>query len=109
MSKVSLGLYDRLQANLSDQDFLIAMRNRLLELEREMAAPAALRWVKRNLFRIAEARTSLPGLDLKRLLRLAGKEARDDLRNDLRYPVSYDQLNHLVSAAGARETATDSA
>lgn len=98
---VSKGLYDQLQANLSDEDFLVAMDNRLLELEQEMAAPAVLRWIKRNLFRIAEGTTSLPGLDLKRLLRLAGQEVSDSLQDPVRYPVTCEQLSRLVEAAKA--------
>ena len=98
--KVSRGLYDKFQASLSDGEFLIAMGNRLGELEQARAAPAALRWIKRRLVSNAEG-TSLPGLDLKRLLQLAGQEAPERIENDRRYPVGYDQLRRLVDAARA--------
>ena len=99
LGRASRKAYDALQAELSDEEFLIVMGNRLRELEQERAAPAAIRWIKRNLFSIREE-TSLPGLDLKRLLRLAGQEVPDNLSNDFRYPVSYDQMSRLVAAAG---------
>lgn len=101
--RVSRRAYDALQSQLSDEEFLIVMGNRLRELEQERAAPAAIRWIKRNLFFIREE-TSLPGLDLKRLLRLAGQEVPDTLSNDQRYPVSYDQMSCLVAVASGRET-----
>ena len=100
--RVSRRAYDALQSQLSDEEFLIAMGNRLREMELERAAPAAIRWIKRNIFFIREE-TSLPGLDLKRLLQLAGQEVPDSVLNDLRYPLNYDQMSCLVSVAGGRE------
>ena len=105
--RVSRRAYDALQSGLSDEEFLIAMGNRLREMELERAAPAAIRWIKHKIFLIREE-TSLPGLDLKRLLQLAGQEVPDALSNDQLYPASYDQMSRLVAMAGGRETMTPS-
>ncbi len=104
--KVSRGLYDKLQAELSDEAFLVAMGNRLRELEQARAAPAALRWIKRSLLSMPEE-TSLPGLDLKRLLLLAGQDLPERIENDRRYPVDHEQLHRLVDAARARQADKD--
>lgn len=94
--------YGQLMGNLGDEAFLISMRNRLLVLERERAAPEFWRAIKALLFGASEE-TALSGFEIKRLKRLAGEAEPDSLPDLTDVDVSYDELKRLVSATESAE------
>lgn len=92
--------HGQLMGNLGDDAFMISMRNRRREIERELAVPEIWRWIKRVLFRAPEV-TSVSGFEIKRLIHLAGRTPPESLPDFTDVDTSYDDFMRLVSAAEA--------
>lgn len=92
--------HGQLMGNLGDDAFMISMRNRRREIERDLAAPEIWRWIKRVLFRAPEV-TSVSGFEIKRLIHLAGRTPPDSLPDFTDVDTSYEDFMRLVSAAEA--------
>ena len=94
-------LHSQLMETLSDEGFLISMRNRLKLLERERSAPAVVRNLKRFLFGAAEI-NEITGLEIKRLKALAGETPPESLPDLRLFDIPYDEFLRLVGAAELR-------
>ena len=85
---------------MSDEEFLISMKNRLLLLELERTGPAWWLWLKRNLLLVTNDVT-LTGFEAERLLTLSGgpADAVDSLSVNAFYSLGFEQYQELVFRA----------
>jgi hypothetical protein len=89
---------------ISDEDFLLRMRKRRDEMQRELRAPIYWRWFKKRVLRSGDEVTIF-GLELKRLIRLAGLEVPEDSDDHRFHRVPLPAFADLLAKAEDRAEA----
>ncbi len=103
--RLSKKVHGHLMAELSDEAFVISMRNRLRFLEHGRAASAFWRRIK-GLFLGSPEDNTMAGIEINRLRHLAGETPAEFLPDLQNFALPYDELLRLVSAAEAHMSAS---